>query len=102
MINLKPMIVQALESNPTLISLLGGFKIYNITKPNQDENGNPINPPYITFFEITNFDSDYADDEPFASEIHFQIDIWSMGSTSKLAQEVDGTMKKTISRELHP
>jgi hypothetical protein len=87
MMNLKPMILQALESNQALISLLGGPRIYQLVAPDPNEF------PRITFFELVNMDSRFADDEAIASEIHFQIDVWSKESTTAIAQEVDRTMK---------
>jgi hypothetical protein len=87
MINLKPAVLQALESNQALVSLLGGKRIYQLVAPNANEF------PRITFFEMTNFDDQYADDSAVSSEIHMQIDVWSKGSTSAIAQEVDKTMK---------
>lgn len=88
MINLKPAVLEALEENQTLVSLLGGKRIYQIKAPTASEY------PRITFFEMTNFDDHYADDSALSSEIHMQIDIWSQdGKTSAIAQEVDKTMK---------
>ena len=87
MINIKTEIVQALEGNPTLISLLGGNRIYQIKAPDATEF------PRITFFQVDNFDSNFADDTAIASEILIQIDIWHKSSTTTIAQEVDKTMK---------
>jgi hypothetical protein len=87
MINIKPEVLQALESNQALVSLLGGPRIYQQVAPNPDEF------PRITFFEMANFDTTFADDQAIESEIHIQIDIWSKDSTSAIAQEVDRTMK---------
>ncbi len=87
MINLKPQIKSALESNAQLTTLLGGPRIYQIKAPNADEF------PRITFFEFDNFGSLFADDTEASSEIHIQIDIWSKGSTSAIADEVNKTMK---------
>jgi hypothetical protein len=88
LINLKPTILQALESNPTLFSLLGGQRIYQMVAPNPDEY------PRITFFEVTNFDSTFADDTALTSDILIQIDIWHRSSTSSIAKQVDHTMKQ--------
>jgi hypothetical protein len=87
MINVKPEILKALENNPALVALLGGKRIYQIKAPDPEEF------PRITFFELTNFDRDFADDTAISSEIHVQIDIWSKESTSPIALEVDKTMK---------
>lgn len=87
MINIKPEILQALQANATLLSLLGGNHIYQLVEPNADEF------PRITFFEVTNTDEDYADDTAISSDILIQIDIWNKSSTSAIAIEVDKTMK---------
>lgn len=87
MINIKPDIKQALESNSALVSLLDGTHIYQIVAPSDA----PL--PRVTFFEMINFDSEFADDKPIASEIHIQIDVWSNGNTSAIAEEVDNSLK---------
>ncbi len=88
MINLKPQIKNALESNDLLITLLSGPRIYQLKAPDADEF------PRITFFEFDNFGSLFADDAEASSEIHIQIDIWSKESTSAISDEIDNTMKK--------
>lgn len=100
MINIKPKIVQALESNQALVSLLGGKRVYQLVAPNPDEF------PRITFFEMDNIDDRFADDEAISSEIRIQIDIWSKKSIPKIADEVDKTMKslgfrRTASADLY-
>lgn len=87
MIDLKPEILQALRGNAALVSLLGGPKVWPEVAPDAAAE------PYITFFEITNFDDLYLDDSAAASEIHFQVDIWSKGNTASITKEVDKTMK---------
>ncbi|WDU84209.1 tail completion protein gp17 [Caloramator sp. Dgby_cultured_2] len=87
MINIKTTIVNSLKSNSNLINLLGGQRIYFQVAPNPNEF------PRITYFEIDNFGSLYADDEEKASEIHVQIDIWHKSNTTAIADEVDKTMK---------
>lgn len=49
--------------------------------------------PYITYQEIVNIDDNYYDNKAHSSEIQLVINIWSDGSTTKIAQEVDKTMK---------
>jgi hypothetical protein len=88
LINLKPTILQALESNPVLFSLLGGQRIYQMVAPTPDEY------PRITFFEVTNFDSTFADDIALTSDILIQIDIWHRSSTTSIAKEVNRIMKQ--------
>lgn len=88
MINLKPVVLQALESNQALLSLLGGKRIYQLVAPDAEEF------PRVTFFELDNRDYSFADDTALSSEIKFQISVWSKGSTSAIAMEVDKTMKE--------
>lgn len=95
MINVKPDVLQALESNQELVSLLGGSYIYQIRAPVQD-NWNA----WISFFEFVNVDDAHADDEPYSSDIRIQVDIWARDnetraiSTDQIAAEVDKSMKE--------
>ncbi len=87
MINIKPEVLAALESNAALLALLGGPQIYQLKAP---EGLNK----YITLFELTNFDSAWADGTAFMAEVHLQVGVWVKGaSTSAIAAEVDKTMK---------
>lgn len=90
--DVKAEIRAGLVANAELVALVGrdpenSEKIYPIASPYADAY------PRITFFEIDNPDILYADDVPTASEAFVQIDIWSKGSTSAIAGEVDNTMK---------
>jgi hypothetical protein len=85
--DVKTEIREALIANSQLIALLGGQRIYQLAAPNAEEY------PRITFFEIDNRDIAFADDVAYASEVPIQIDVWSKGSTSAIAGEVDKTMK---------
>lgn len=84
----KVEIRSALLANISLVTLLGGQRIYQLAAPNAEEY------PRITFFEIENADNQFADDEPYASQVFVQIDVWSKGSTSAISGEVDQTMKQ--------
>jgi len=87
MINVKPEVLTALEGNADLLALLGGPHIYQLKAPEGLSK-------YITLFELTNFDSAWADGTAFTAEIHLQMDVWVKGaSTSPIAAEVDKTMK---------
>lgn len=90
-IDLKPQIRQALQSNAALISLLG-----------RDEDGEvkvypqasaEIKGPHVTFFEITNYNNNFASDRAISSEIHFQMDIWTPYNTGPIAAAVNETME---------
>ncbi|PHG55644.1 tail completion protein gp17, partial [Bacillus toyonensis] len=83
MINLRPEIVQALENNQELVSLLGGKRVYYRKAKHAEEF------PRITFFELNNRPDGFADNEESESEITFQIDIWSKGSTTAIHQKVN-------------
>lgn len=87
MLNIKPLVVESLENNQALVNLLGGKKVFFMTTSEDTEL------PYITYHEIVNVDDTYYDNEAYSSEIQLVIDIWSYGSTTKIAQEVDKTMK---------
>lgn len=88
MIDLKPQIVQALRNHATLVDLLGGEKI-----------GAQVAPvdaalPYLTFFELTNFDSNYAENQAMTSEIHIQVDVWSCANTGPISFEANRVMEE--------
>ncbi|RUT48600.1 DUF3168 domain-containing protein [Paenibacillus anaericanus] len=85
--DVKTIVRAALLDNASLVTLLGGQRIYQSAAPKADEY------PRITFFEVDNRDSDFADDEAYASSIVVQIDIWSKSSTSTITGEVAKTMK---------
>ena len=90
MLNVKEIVVSALENNITLVNLLGGKKVFFMATSED------IELPYITYQEIVNVDNNYYDNEAFSSEIQLVINIWSDGSTTTIAQEVDNTMKSLM------
>lgn len=48
---------------------------------------------YITYFEINNFDDDYADDKA-ETEVHsLQIDLFSKEDVKKLKKDIQKTLK---------
>jgi len=87
MITMKSAIRTALTDDAALVKLLGGQRIYAIHAPNADEY------PRITYFEMTNFDRNYADDQAYSSRMVYQVDIWSKGNPDPIALEVDRVMK---------
>jgi hypothetical protein len=87
MITMKSTIKTTLTSDTTLTKALGGPRVYAVSAPDADEY------PRITFFEITNFDANYADDAAYSSRILYQVDIWSKSNPDPIAVEVDRIMK---------
>ena len=85
--DVKSIVRAALLDNAALVALLGGHRIYQLRAPNASEQ------PRIDFFEVVNRDSEFADNQSIGSEIVMQISIFSSGSTSAIAGEVDRTMK---------
>jgi hypothetical protein len=90
--DIKVEVRSSLLANVQLVALLGGItstnqRIYQLAAPNADEF------PRITFFELDNVSSAFADDTAYAADVSIQVDIWSKGSTSAIAGEVDQTMK---------
>ncbi|NOJ72483.1 tail completion protein gp17 [Paenibacillus alvei] len=92
MINLKPKVLQALRNNAALVSILGGAKVWPEVVPENPKK--PITVPYLTFFELTNFDGNYAEDQATTSEIHYQVDVWSGSDTGPATIEVNRTMEQ--------
>lgn len=91
MIDLKPEIKQALRSNPDLGSRLGKDKDGNVRVYPECSPDNAL--PYVTFFELVNYDNKYVDNMPISSDIHFQVDIWTNGNTGPIAAAVNTTME---------
>lgn len=87
MIDLKPQVYQALSNDAQLTQLLGGKRVYQIKAPDANEY------PRITFFEVNNLDSDYADNAAVSVEIRLQIDIWSRSNYSAIVERVNEIME---------
>lgn len=84
--DIKATVRTALLENSALISLLGGERIYQLAAPKAEEF------PRITFFELDNASTHFADDKAFAAGISVQIDVWSKDSTSAITEQVNITM----------
>lgn len=94
MIDVKPTITPALRNSEAIASLIGRdqegiVKVYPQTTPDEYS----VDFPYITYFEITNFEANHADDDELQSEIHIQVDVWSKGNTEPISTEVNRIMK---------
>lgn len=87
MITMKSTIRTALTNDAALVKLLGGQRVYAVKAPDANVY------PRITYFEMTNFDRNYADDQAFSSRMVYQVDIWSKGNPDPIALEVDRVMK---------
>ncbi len=93
MINSKTLLTTALESNKEIVDLIGkdvndNPRIYHLNAPRADDF------PRITFFEINNIDSNYADDDVTASEIDVQISIWV--TDPSLLTEISNQVNKAM------
>lgn len=89
MISLKSNVLRALEADPVLFALLEG-RIWHRVVPEKLKSIFPR----ITFFELTNLPEDYADDQAISTLVHFQVDIWHLSSTTRIAQEVNRVMEE--------
>lgn len=87
MITMKNAIRTALINDTALIKLLGGPYVW----PQRAQDATQY--PRITFFEMTNFDKDYADDQAYSSRMVYQVDVWSKNNPDPIAIEVDRVMK---------
>lgn len=90
--DVKAQVRSALLTNSDLLALLGKDRFGN-DPIYQLRAADPEKFPRITFFEVDNRDRDFADDRSIASLVVVQIDVWSKGSTSVIAGQVDKTMK---------
>jgi hypothetical protein len=91
--DIKTEVRTALLNNAALVSLLGSDR-YGNTPVYVLKAADAEKYPRITLFEVTNYASAFADDMPLLADVIMQIDIWSKGSTSAIAGEVDKTMKE--------
>jgi Protein of unknown function (DUF3168) len=86
----KKELLQALESNKTLVSLVpGGF--HNLKASNAAVF------PRVVYTELHNADDSFADNEAISADIRFQISIFNqeenISSQTLIAKEIDKTMK---------
>ncbi|WHH59166.1 hypothetical protein [Petroclostridium sp. X23] len=99
MFNAKEAIKSAFTNDATLVAMLGKIK----TARKQDIPLPSIFTSYpkawdglpaISYYELDNADSEFADDECIGEEIVVMIDIWSEGSTTAIFRRVDYLMKQ--------
>lgn len=93
MINLKSAILNALEQNNELSSLLDKYNGYPAIFPNKAPSNQDFN-TYIIYQLINNVDIDYAENKPRREYIHYQISIFTKSAnTTKLGEEVVKSME---------
>lgn len=89
MINLIDDVGNTIKTDSALTNLVNG-RVYYIRPPTAKNTF-----PYITYFEVSNYESDSADDEEYADNIEIQVDIWQKGgSTIPIAREVQRVLRK--------
>lgn len=81
--NIKATVLTALQT-ATALSTIQGFYFFH--PPDF------TNLPVLSYFEVDNIGSLYADNQEIGSEIIFQIDLWGKTSLSNLALGVDSAM----------
>jgi len=79
-------VMNTLKNDQVLINLLGGQYVYWL-KPSSTPDS------YITISEISNSESDSADDEEYSNDIEIQLDIWTKGTTIPIAIQAQKTMR---------
>lgn len=70
MIDLGGQIKSALETDPDVVAHAGEKKVHRLKAPEG------IKSPYITFFEVVNDDTNFADNEPLSAKLIYQVDVW--------------------------
>ena len=86
MINKIDEIITSLRDDAILTGLLKGKHIYW-----QRPSSSPVS--YITIREITNSESESADDEEYSDDIEIQADVFTKGSTIPIARQLQKTMR---------
>jgi len=89
MISIKSAVVTALQTSTALTTLLGTGQRIFFQYPDE---ANISTFPRVTYFEIDNTGSLYADNQEIGSTILFQIDPWSKSSVTDIAKEIDTIM----------
>jgi hypothetical protein len=93
MINLKDDILNALETNTNLASLLDTYNGYPAIFPNKAPRNQDFN-TYVIFQLINNVNIDYGDNKPLREYIHYQVSVFTKtGSTTSLGNEVVTSME---------
>jgi hypothetical protein len=85
MISMIDTVLNALRNDNALKNLVNS-RVYWIKPESQQF-------PRINFFEVLNTETESADDAEYADEIEIQVDIWSQGSTTPIAKEVQRIMR---------
>lgn len=85
MINIKPVIVAALERDEELLEMLGGQKVFHFDVPDN------VPSPLITYAELNNDPLAFGDEKELFSKITMAIKPWTNKnkSTSAIAAAVD-------------
>ena len=92
MVNQKPAIATALSTDTALIALIPKIRMFSsiaafTTTPTY---------PYLTFFDLANSPSMYADDSEEESLVTIRLDLWGTASLSVIASHVDRIMKSIM------
>lgn len=89
MINIKPIIVNGLENDVPLTTLLKGQHIYRqFPAESADFDAHSL----IVYSETGNKPHTVADEVELVSQIIMQVDVWSKASASDIALNVDRVM----------
>ena len=81
-------VINALRADAALTDLLKGQYVYWL-KPSTK----PSPAAYITINEISNNESESADDAEYSDDIEIQADIWTKGSTIPIAKQTQKVMR---------
>ena len=83
MLSIKTAVLTALQTNASL-STLNGFYFFHPPEF--------TNLPVLSYFEVDNIGSLYADDKEIGSEFVYQVDLWHSASLTAYALAVDTVM----------
>ena len=89
MFNAKPIIATALSTDTVLLTLIPKIRMFSSIAA---FTATPAY-PYLTFFELANSPSMFADDSEEESLITIRLDIWGVASLSVIASHVDRILK---------
>ncbi|MUV39477.1 hypothetical protein JNUCC1_03355 [Lentibacillus sp. JNUCC-1] len=93
MINMKSIILSALENNASLVSVIDSYNGYPAIFPNKSPTNQDFD-NYVTYQLINNVNVDYGDNKAIREYIHFQVSGFVRNaSTTTIGQEISNSME---------
>lgn len=82
-VNVLSEVRNALLADSTLLSLIGGPRVYSVYSPDS------VDFPYITIQEVGNNNIEFGDNSATRAQINVQVDVWSKNDYTNVVSRVD-------------